>query len=70
MLRPRPPEEKGQIIAKFVAQVLDFLYDRKIVPLVDEIFPLEEGSRAHQLMESSGHFGKIVLQVEPGLDVK
>tara|TARA_B100001123_G_scaffold439054_1_gene575098 strand:+ start:110 stop:934 length:825 start_codon:yes stop_codon:yes gene_type:complete len=69
VLRPRPPEEKGQIIEKFAADVLDLLKDRKIVPLVDEIFPLEEVSRAHQLMESSGHFGKIVLQVDSGLDV-
>ncbi len=69
VLRPRPPEEKGQIIARFAAQVLDLLNDRRIVPLVDEIFPLEEVSRAHQLMESSGHFGKIVLQVDSGLDV-
>ena len=64
VLRPRPREEKGQIIARFAADVMDLLKDRQIVPLVHEIFPLEEVSQAHQLMEASGHFGKIVLQVD------
>ena len=67
VLRPRPREEKGQIITRFAADVMDLLKDRQIVPLVDEIFPLEEVSQAHQLMEASGHFGKIVLQVDPTL---
>ena len=40
-----------------------------VVPLVDEIFSLEEVSQAHQLMEASGHFGKIVLQVDPTVAV-
>ena len=44
---------------------MDLLKDRRIVPLVHEIFPLEEVGQAHQLMEASGHFGKIVLQVDP-----
>lgn len=69
VLRPRPVEEKGQIIAAFSDEVLTLLSRREVVPLVDRIFPLEEVSAAHQLMESSGHFGKIVLQVNPSVSV-
>ena len=69
VLRPRAPEEKGQIIANFAADVMGLLNDRRMVPLVDEIFSLEEVSQAHQLMEASGHFGKIVLQVDPTVTV-
>ena len=33
-------------------------------PVVHETMPLADVARAHELMESSGHTGKIVLTVE------
>ena len=32
-------------------------------PVIYEVFPLAEAAKAHALMESSAHIGKIVLQV-------
>jgi len=33
-------------------------------PVVDKIFPLKEGNKAHEYLESGKHFGKVVLKVE------
>ncbi len=35
----------------------------KIKPVIHTVFPLKEASKAHQLMESSEHIGKIVLTI-------
>lgn len=35
----------------------------KMRPVVDRIFPFEEAKQALQLMESGGHFGKIVIKL-------
>jgi NADPH2:quinone reductase len=35
--------------------------DGLLSPLVSHVFPLEEAAEAHRTMESSTHFGKIVL---------
>ena len=31
--------------------------------MIDRVLPIEDVIAAHELMESSGHFGKIVLTV-------
>jgi len=63
VLRSRPLPEKAALVAAFRDEVLPHMEARRIVPLVHTILPLAEASRAHELMESSGHFGKIVLRV-------
>jgi len=63
VLRSRPIEEKGAIIKSFRDQVLIYMESGSITPLVHQVFPLSEAAAAHQLMEQSGHFGKIVLKV-------
>jgi NADPH:quinone reductase-like Zn-dependent oxidoreductase len=35
----------------------------KMKPVVDQVFPFEEAKQALQLMESGGHFGKIVIKI-------
>jgi NADPH:quinone reductase-like Zn-dependent oxidoreductase len=35
----------------------------KLKPVVDSVFPLAEAAEAQKKMESSKHFGKIVLRV-------
>ena len=35
----------------------------KMKPVVDRVFPFEEAKRALQLMDSGGHFGKIVIKI-------
>lgn len=63
VLRSRSVEQKGQITAEFIRTVLPKLADRTIVPLIHAVLPLERVVQAHAMMESSKHFGKIVLTV-------
>jgi NADPH:quinone reductase-like Zn-dependent oxidoreductase len=35
--------------------------ERRLKPVVDRTFPLAEAARAHEYLESRGHFGKVVL---------
>lgn len=65
VLRARPVEEKARIIAEFARTALPHLADRTIVPLIHEMLPLEAVRQAHETMERSAHFGKIVLTVAP-----
>ena len=65
VLRSRPIEQKAQITAEFIRIVLPKLADRTIVPLVHTVLPLKQVAQAHAMMESSKHFGKIVLRVAP-----
>ena len=63
VLRSRPIEEKARIIQQFQQTVMPLFANQTIEPLIWDIFPLAEASKAHQMMESSQHFGKIVLEV-------
>ena len=63
VLRPRPADEKAEIIARFREAVMPLFAERRIVPLIDRVLPLEEAAEAHRRMERGGHFGKIVLRV-------
>ena len=64
VLRPRPIPEKARIISMFAAAVLPHFAQGNMVPLIHSVFPLAEAAEAHRLMESSGHFGKIVLDID------
>ncbi|MFT4191346.1 MAG: NAD(P)H-quinone oxidoreductase [Comamonas sp.] len=70
-LRPRPVAFKAAIAGQLREQVWPLLADGRIRPVVHSRFPaLGEGGdgasngavRAHALMESGGHVGKIVLE--------
>jgi NADPH:quinone reductase-like Zn-dependent oxidoreductase len=63
VLRARSVEEKSRITREFAATVLPLLADRTIVPLIHESFPLDKVGEAHETMERSDHFGKIVLTI-------
>jgi len=63
VLRSRPVLEKASIVVEFTDAVLPLLSERKVVPLIHKVFPLEDAARAHREMEASSHFGKLVLVV-------
>jgi NADPH:quinone reductase-like Zn-dependent oxidoreductase len=44
-------------------QVLNFLCNTQIRPIIDQLFPLKDTAAAHQRMERGEQFGKIVLQI-------
>ena len=62
-LRARPAPEKAAICASVVEHVWPLVAAGKVRPVVHERVPLAEVSRAHQLMDDSGHTGKILLTV-------
>lgn len=62
-LRPRSVAEKGAIAAALKEKIWPGLNTGKLGPLVHATFPLAEAAKAHELMESSAHIGKIVLTV-------
>ena len=62
-LRPRTTEFKGAVAAALEAHVWPLLTARRVVPVMDMIFPFKEAWRAHERMEEGSHIGKIVLDV-------
>ena len=60
-LRPRPIEFKAKIAAQLKERVWPHLEDGTIKPVIYKVFPAAEAAQAHELMESSTHVGKIVL---------
>jgi putative PIG3 family NAD(P)H quinone oxidoreductase len=62
-LRPQTAAEKSAIANDLRENVLPLLESGSVKPIIYHSFPLAEASRAHELMESSHHMGKIVLEV-------
>lgn len=62
-LRPRSDEDKGAIAQALADKVLPLMEQGRCLPLIHQVFPLEQAAQAHALMESSKHIGKIMLKV-------
>lgn len=60
-LRSREYAFKKALIAEIVANVWPLIAAGKYKPVIHQTFPFSEASKAHELMESSNHIGKIVL---------
>ena len=61
MLRARPLEEKALAVQAFGREVVPHLAARRIVPLVDRVFPAGEARAAFDRMEEPGKLGKVLL---------
>jgi NADPH2:quinone reductase len=61
-LRPQTTAEKAVIAAELKEHVLPLLESGAVRPIIDSTFPLGDAAKAHALMESSRHMGKIVLE--------
>jgi len=42
-------------------RVLRFIFERKLRPVIDSVFPLREIRAAHERLEKKEHFGKVVV---------
>ena len=62
-LRGRSIEEKARIVDGFRARFGAALAAGRLRPPIARVLPLAEAAEAHRLMQSSAHFGKIVLRV-------
>ena len=60
-LRPQSVASKGAIAASLRREVWPLLESGSLRPVIHARFPLREAARAHELMESGTHIGKIVL---------
>lgn len=61
VLRSRTVREKALIIRDFRKQLMPLFRSRRIVPVIHKVFPITQVQKAHEEMEKSLHFGKIVL---------
>lgn len=62
-LRPQTIAEKAAIASELENHVLPLLESGVVRPIIDSTFALDDAAKAHALMESSQHLGKIVLEV-------
>ncbi len=62
-LRPRSAADKAAIAAQLREHVWPLLEAGKVQTVIHESFELADAARAHELMESSRHIGKIMLRV-------
>lgn len=64
MLRSREIEFKNAIARSLEQHVWPLLASGKIKPIIHSVFQAKDAAKAHALMESSEHVGKIVLSFE------
>ena len=60
-LRPRTNLEKSRIIKNVYKRYWTVLSKKTIKPIIYKTFALKDAKKAHDLMESSRHVGKIIL---------
>jgi putative PIG3 family NAD(P)H quinone oxidoreductase len=63
-LRGRSVEEKAAIVSGFRDRFGHSLAAGRLRPVIHAVLPLADAAEAHRLMQSSAHFGKIVLRVD------
>jgi NADPH:quinone reductase len=62
VLRTRSAAEKAAATDAFVREVVPFLADGTIAPVVDAVMPLSEANAAYDLLATDTTFGKIILR--------
>tara|TARA_Y100000994_G_scaffold114001_1_gene93844 strand:- start:299 stop:1294 length:996 start_codon:yes stop_codon:yes gene_type:complete len=62
-LRPRSVEEKGLIANQLYEKVWPLIEKKVVLPQIYGSYKLEDANKAHTLVESSQHIGKIVLTI-------
>jgi len=60
-LRARPVDDKGAIVRSVVDNVWPLVAAGAVRPVVHAEVPLEEAGRAHRMVDSGEHIGKILL---------
>jgi NADPH2:quinone reductase len=61
-LRPRPVAFKAAIARRLHEVVWPLIEAGKVRPVIHEVFPAADAAKAHALMESGAHIGKLVLR--------
>ena len=63
-LKPQTEAVKTQIAKDVEKNIWPMFHNGKIHPVIYKTFPLAEAAKAHELMESSEHIGKILLTMD------
>ncbi len=64
VLRPRTDAEKAAIADSLLEHAWPLIESGKVKPVIHSVFPLKDAAKAHALMESGEHIGKIVLNLD------
>lgn len=64
IMRSQPLAKKRLITTRFKERWVSALNTRKIRPVIDSIFPLNDAQLAHERMEANLNAGKIILRVD------
>lgn len=62
-LRPRSTADKAAIAESLEKHIWPRIAAGEVRPTIHKVFPMDEARAAHELMESSKHIGKILLEV-------
>jgi len=62
-LRGQSVPRKTAIAERVERHAWPLLADGRIAPVIDTVYPLAEAAAAHARLESSGHIGKLILDV-------
>jgi putative PIG3 family NAD(P)H quinone oxidoreductase len=62
VLRPRPLFEKIQATQAFARDVLPLIAARRVKPVLDRAWPVDQVREAHEQLEKNDSFGKVVLE--------
>ena len=62
----RSVEQRAQTVRGFVADLLPFIAEGRIRPVIDRVFRFSELPAAKDYMESNAHLGKIVVRTDAG----
>lgn len=62
-LRGRPLEEKAAICRAVVEELWPLVASGAVKAIIGATYPMSEAAKAHQLVEDSGHVGKVLLTV-------
>ena len=65
-LRSRTPERKGEIVDQVMRDVWPLIEKGEYKPTIYQTFKMKDVNLAHELMESSNHIGKIILDIKGG----
>ncbi len=63
-LRSRTPEQKGKIVDQVMRDIWPLIEKGDFKPTIYQTFKMEDVKLAHELMESSNHIGKIILEIK------
>ncbi len=62
-LRPRSAADKAAMAESLATHIWPRIATGEVRPTIHKVFPMAEARAAHELMESSQHIGKILLEV-------